>query len=288
VNPVNTSHLVRLLNTFITIACKIIIVAVVLLTGAIIFSVRMAGTDVYRYPELRVIYAFDNLDFSLDRVHFTAKDGHIVTVARAGEENEVAIFGKGQISWYREPRLKTFTKVLISLNTEDLRQIIAANREHLKGLLTYESDAFDIRRKTWDFLMAKHRDRFSILGLSGLTFTFLRLPPPNEITFDLYDRDQDLGDYMSNYERANQPLSAWEGIVGNVFSILFLVTELSVLLLIALVPTVFLTYGIPAFSVALSMIREAAYREYVSFSSVFRFVLTILLAVSLILILQTL
>ncbi len=282
----NASNLVRLFNRFITIGTKTFVVVLVLLTGVIIFSVRMAGLDIYRKAELRTVYKFDKLDFALDDVHFTISDGKLVTVARANADNELVIFGQGEISWYREPRLKTFTKLLVSLNAEDLQQVIAANRDNLEELLKYEGDAIFARREARSFISEEHVDRFRILGVPGFTFVFLRLPPPGEIEFDIYNEDDDLGDYMSNYERAHQPRSAWQVIMGFTLSILFLATGLSVILFIALISAVLLTYAVPAANFVLSLIRKPAYQDSGRVYPIINLGLSILLIASLILILQ--
>ena len=280
----STSNFVHLLNKFITIACKIVIVVALLLYGLIIFSVRMEGVGAYRNPELRAVYTFDKLDFTLDKVQFVVKDGQLVTVARAGEENELAVFGQGRISWYREPRLKTFTKVLISLNPEDLQEIIAANRENLKKRLKYEVDTFDIQRKTRDFLKDEHTDRLDIFGIHA--FYFFRLPPPGEITFDIYSQDEDLGDYMSNYARAGRRRAQWIVVLTRtLFSVLYPAMKLLVLLLIAMILAILLTYAAPALGFAVSMIKRSPPPQWTVMAySIFSLGLTVLLAGSLVLI----
>ena len=187
------NRVTHLLDRIIAVALKILIVALVLGYGGVIFFAGLAGyrTGHYRMAE---VYTFDHIAFSCGETTLEVEKGSLVTARRAGEVNYAILMGDIRAEW--PPRIQqwsqvppaTFHQLRLSFNPDDLHRLLEENRTSLRQLLKYETDANYLREQAAEsFDWAA--DRFQPLLLPQVDF----FRPPPVGTMDLAILDEGLG-----------------------------------------------------------------------------------------------
>ena len=233
------SRVTYFLDRLIVVTLKALIVALLIAYGGNILVSRMHGFLLGSY-QIAHVYTFDRIAFTCGETALTAENGSLITAERGGEENYAVLEGDIRVEWPENIRKwdhvppQAIRRLRMSLNAGDLRRMIERNRETLRELLEYESDAIYLRQRAEEKAFEIGTDRFRPLLFPQLEFFW----PPPEGALDLAILEDGEGaekfwTLRTGPCRSSEPPSAIWDYVSDLSMTLFLFSPLLIAVLVA-------------------------------------------------------
>ncbi|MBT4501805.1 MAG: hypothetical protein HOC74_29005 [Gemmatimonadetes bacterium] len=184
----------RLLDRIALGALRILVVVAILAYGGVAFFAELGGFRVGNY-RIAEAYTFDRISFICGETVFEAENGSLVTAMRDGEENYAVLIGDIRMDWpaaiqqWSSVPPQALRELRISFAPDDLHRLLTENRDALRKLLKYETDALDFAesaRERFDWGADRFDRRFFLPRID-----FFRPPPTG--TMDLAILDEGVG-----------------------------------------------------------------------------------------------